>query len=300
MADTLANLKDPLVTVVIATLGGPTLKSTIEALNRGSVVPAEILICIPIREADRVSNLGFSNVKVVVTSCRGQVAQRAIGFQKASHGVVMQIDDDMLVDKECMSHLLDTLYTKGPKVAVAPSLISLETGESAYKKPDRNRFLASIYYWLMNGSAGYQEGAIDKSGAPVGIDPKGNHQQLFNVEWLAGGCVMHFKENLVLENFYPFEGKAFYEDIIHSYHLKEKGLYLIVDARARCAMEVFYSSRLSAREFLRNLGNDFRARKYFMQLSARGYLRMYFFYIASLLSYAFKKAGGTLLSNKKK
>lgn len=277
------------MTVVIATLGGSSLKGTIEALNRGSVVPDEILVCIPAHEAHRVSDLSSRNVRVIVTNCRGQVAQRAVGFQSASHDVIMQLDDDMLVDEHCIAHLLESLKTHGTKVAVAPSLVNRATGESVYKKPEYNKAIEKLYYWVMNGTAGYQEGTIDKSGSAVGVDPGAINGKLFDVEWLPGGCVMHYKTNVVLENFYPFEGKAYCEDIIHSYYLKNRGLRLIVDSRAICGMESISSANYGPREFIMNLTLDFRARRYFMRLSSRKYLRMYFFYIASCLSYMRKK-----------
>ena len=276
------------ITVVIATLGGDSLKGTIEALNRGSIVPNEILVCISANEAHRVSGFAFQNVKVLVTDCKGQVAQRAVGFQNASHEVVMQLDDDVLVDANCIEHLLRTLRAHGTKVAVAPSLMNLATGESVYKKPERNKILQKIYYWFMNSSAGYQPGQIDKSGSPVGVDTKNANKESFDVEWLAGGCVMHYRENLVLENFYPFEGKAYCEDVIHSYYLKERGVRLLVDSGALCWLELVPSSSYGPREFFNNLKFDLRARKYFLQLSSRRNLRMYFFYLARCLSYVLK------------
>lgn len=277
------------ISVIIPTLGGASLNATIVALNRGSIVPDEILVCIPTNEARKIPALSFRNVRVLVTDCRGQVAQRAIGFQNASHNVVIQLDDDVLVDEHCIEYLLETLRMDGTKVAVAPSLVSLSTGESVYKKPERNQILLKIYYWLMNGSAGYQPGQIDKSGSPVGIDAKSTKKTLFDVEWLAGGCVMHYKDNLVIENFYPFEGKAYCEDIIHSYHLKSRGVRLIVDSRAVCRLEVISSLSYGPREFLNDLASDCRARKYFMRLSSRSYFRMYLFYIVSCLSYISKR-----------
>ena len=141
----------------------------------------------------------------------------------------------------------------------------------------------------MNGSDGYQPGKIDKSGSPVGIDPGSEYKELFDVEWLAGGCVMHYRENLILGNIYPFKGKAYCEDIIHSYYLKSRGVSLIVDSDALCWIEIVHSSSYSTREYLNNLASDFRARKYFMRLSSRRYLRMYLFYIASCFSYVCKK-----------
>src|SRR5690349_16548237 len=80
------------LSVVIATLGGGTIPETIAGLNRGDHPPAEILICIPEREADRARHLQGGNVRVVVTSVRGQVAQRAEGFKQATQPFVMQLD----------------------------------------------------------------------------------------------------------------------------------------------------------------------------------------------------------------
>src|ERR1043166_1724704 len=191
MADISSDPQSCPITVVIATLGGDSLKSTINALNRGYIVPREILVCIPADEADRVQNLSYRNVKVIATDCRGQVAQRAVGFRNALYDVVMQLDDDILVDEQCIESLLKTLRTQGTEIAVAPSLMSLSTGESVYKQPARNKLILRIYYWLMNGAAGYQPGKIDKSGSAVSIDPKNAHDESFDVEWLAGACVMH-------------------------------------------------------------------------------------------------------------
>ena len=289
MAGASSDLRRYPMTVVIATLGGGSLKGTIEAINRGTIVPDEILICIPVKEAHRAHDFPCSNVKVLVTDCRGQVAQRAIGFQNASYEVVMQLDDDMLVDEQCIAYLLKTLSMHGPKAAVAPSLINVLTGESIYKKPERNKILEKLYYWFMNGSAGYQEGKIEKSGSAVGVDPGRGNKESYDVEWLPGGCVMHFKNNLVLENYYPFEGKAYCEDIIHSYYLKSRGVNLIVDSGALCALEVISASSYGPKEFLRDLVADFHARKFFLQLCVRNSIRIYFFYFESCLSYVFKK-----------
>ena len=57
------DLKTYPMTVVIATLGGDTLKGTIETINKGTIVPDEILICIPGNEAYKVQNLSFQNVE---------------------------------------------------------------------------------------------------------------------------------------------------------------------------------------------------------------------------------------------
>ena len=81
MPDSLAEPKSHPITVVIATLGGDSLKGTIEALNWGSIVPDEILVCIPTNEAHRVSGVAFQNVKVLVTNCRGRLLKERLDFE---------------------------------------------------------------------------------------------------------------------------------------------------------------------------------------------------------------------------
>ena len=57
------NLHD--LSVVIATLGETSLKLTIESINNGSVVPKEILICVPEEYAKNLEIFSFSNVKIL-------------------------------------------------------------------------------------------------------------------------------------------------------------------------------------------------------------------------------------------
>jgi len=276
------------VSVVIATLGGATLTGTISGLNSGTIVPAEILVCVPEREASGMAPLAFDNVRVVPTPCRGQVAQRAVGFQEAKHAFVMQLDDDMFVDVKCLERLLEVLL-QSRNCAVAPSLVNVATGESVYKKPRSGAAVGAFYYWLMNGRKGYREGEIEKSGSPVGVDPAVRGREQYEVEWLAGGCVLHRRENLVFENFFPFVGKAFCEDIIHSFLLQQRKIRLIVVPQARCGLEMASPSSGGWRAFWSEMRGDFQARSYYMRLSGRKRVRMYIFYALRVCSYIYKR-----------
>lgn len=273
------------MTVVMATLGGDTLNGTIEQLNRGSVVPAEILVCIPEQEVPHVANLLFPNVRVIFTKCRGQVAQRAIGFQNASHDVVMHLDDDIIVDENCVAYLLQTLIKYGTHVAVAPALLD----RSSSKIPRMNDTMLRIFYFLVNGRAGYQMGAVSRAGTEFGYDPSLIKEGVHDVEWVPGGCVIHFRENLIKENFFPYEGKAYCEDLLHSYHLIKKGVRLKMDLRARCSTTPVSSASYGIKEFINTISADYRARKYFVRLSSRSYLRMHLYYLSVVSNYLIKK-----------
>lgn len=273
------------MTVVMATLGGATLKDTIECLNRGLIIPAEILVCIPEREASCMEHLPFPNVRVIVTQCRGQVAQRAIGFQNASHDIVMQLDDDIRIDNECLKYLIQTLVKYGPHVAVAPAL--LDTASS--KIPQINNTLWKIVCSLLNGRNSYKMGTVGRSGMEISFDPALIKEEVYDAEWLPGGCVLHFRDNLVKENFFPYPGKAYCEDLLHSYHLMKKGVTLKVDLRAHCSFELVPLVNFGFKNFLHALAGEYKARKYFVKLSSRSYLRMHLFYLTRIFNYVGKK-----------
>ena len=273
------------ITVVIATLGGDSLSATIQSLNSGSVRPEEILVCVPAENASKVAYLQGGNISIVKTDFRGQVAQRRAGFQRASNALVLQLDDDLLLDKFCLERLVTTLHLVAPKVAVAPALVDVQTGQSVYRKTAKHGRFLTFYFWLMNGSQGYAPGKIDRSGSSIGVDPSFSPGPLYYVDWLAGGCVLHYRENLIMENFWPLPGKAYYEDVVHSSILAAAGISLLIDSRARCSMELFSESRMKSGEFFRNLYHDFLGRRYFMTRFSRQSPRIYLYYIVRIASY---------------
>lgn len=277
------------VTVVIATLAGESLKKTIEVLNAGELIPSEILVCVPVGDAHKVSDFRYPNVRVVATECRGQVAQRIEGFKAAASSVVVQMDDDMYADRTCLSILLKTLIELGPNAAVAPALADIKTSDSIYSRSVKKRLLSSIYDWLLNGSGGYAPGKINKAGAAIGVATKPGSREILEVDWLAGGCVMHFKKNLILNNFYPFPGKAFCEDIIHSYHLRKNKIKLFINSEAICRLEADDQSSIGLSAFCRNTMADYRARRYYLQLTGTGSLRVIPFYASMYVSYIIGK-----------
>lgn len=225
------------VSVVIATLGGDCLAATIERLNAGTVVPAEILICIPEIEAPRADKFAGDNVRVIRTPCRGQVAQRAWGFGQARHGFVLQLDDDIHVDSECIERLLSCVAGSAD-VAAGPRLHDLASGEyRSFLTPastGATRF-ERVLFWVINGKAGYEPGRIGRAGICMGLpeEPADWH----DIDWLPGGCVLHRRGNLVLTDYYPFRGKAFAEDLFHSVELTRKGVRLVRCGAARCDVD---------------------------------------------------------------
>ncbi|MFT5519465.1 MAG: glycosyltransferase involved in cell wall biosynthesis [Enterobacterales bacterium] len=277
-----------IVSVVIATLGGSSLHETIKRLNSGTIIPTEIIVCIPREHAARVQGFTYDNVKVLETAIKGQVAQRALGFREALGDYILQIDDDVLIDGRCLEYLVRTLKTNGRKAVAGAAIYETVSDKPVYNKIKKGVVLQRIYYWLLNGKDGYKQGVVDRAGVNIGVNYLTVNEDEVSVEWLAGGCVAHYKENLILENFYPFEGKAYSEDLIHSYLLSSAGNKLIVNVNAKCYIDILCADKMSFKEYWNIFRFDYRARLYYVKLTEKSLLRMHVYYLTWFMSYCFK------------
>lgn len=229
------------LSVVMPTLGGESLAHTISQMNRGKLVPSEILICIPAEDAYKVEKISFSNVRIIKTDCRGQVAQRAIGLQMAQYPVVLQLDDDIYIPEETLRLLLDALQAVGPGNVVGPVYYL-----DSFNRPSHELrcgvggFINNLLTVLICGAKWGIErmGTVTNIGTSYGVDDRFcDSNSLFETEWLPGGCLLSYKDDLVLGNFFPLAGKAFCEDLIHSHLRTQKGIRHFVVPSAKCMIE---------------------------------------------------------------
>jgi len=280
----------PFLSVVIATLGAKTLPETIKSINSGSVVPDEIIISIPEKEAKESEYLQNGNVKVLSVQVRGQVAQRCEGFKIARGKFVLQSDDDIIFDKNCVLNLIEACKSRGIKSACSPSLYFLGSSKSVYVKPVSNKFISSLYYGILNGSEGYREGSITLAGTEIGVDPDNHKEQIIESEWIPGGIALHYKENLVLENYYPHQGKAFSEDLYHSIELIKHGINLFIVIPAIAWIDDPRSAGITGfADWYRNILKDYKARKHLVKINNKSLLRMNAFYIVSFAANLLKR-----------
>lgn len=270
------------VSVVIPTLGGESLIETIQQLNKGTSIPEEILVCIPIGESCSVENLSFINVKIVRTDCRGQVAQRAEGFKQATCKYVMQLDDDIIVEHHCLEYLVKVLESQKGKCSVSPSLRFIETDKTCYPQKS-NMILNKIYYFLINGTNGYKPGTITKAATEIGVDSTHLNSEFIEVDWVPGGCLLHSRENLILNNFYPFSGKAFCEDLYHSFFLKEKSIKLFISKKAIAWIDDPRKQNNLLQFSLKNKLSDYKARRHYLRMASKSLFWMNTYYILVIL-----------------
>ena len=219
------------VSIVIATLGDNSeIDKTIKSINKGNFIPAEILICIPeskLKDKNRFESI--DNIKIIETQFRGQVAQRAVGLSIAISQYVMQLDDDVILMPDTLKNLYDILKNKGSGNVLAPLFINRQNGEFGAKYSLGLRgFFQNCYETLICGAPyGIKRmGCISSSGISYGIAYNQKSDRIIESYWIPGGAVLCHKEDLIINNYYPFIGKAYSEDVIHSILWKKNGCHL--------------------------------------------------------------------------
>jgi len=198
---------------------------------------------------------------VIKTSCRGQVAQRAIGLQQAQCHMVLQLDDDIFLDERAIEILALNLELLGKKTAVSPVLNDIETGNSVYEHELRKGIIGWFYniyaYVVCSSSWGIKRmGTVTKAGNNYGVISSICGTKPFETQWLPGACVLCFKEDLILDEFYPLKGKAYCEDIIHSYLRRKKGIRHWIIPKACCSISTLIHENVEA----------INARRYYVEL----------------------------------
>ncbi len=282
------------VSVVIPTLGGVQLKDTIKALQNSSIRPMEILICIP-DSSELLADIDLSdNVEIIRIKKKGQVYQRATGFIAAKGDFVLQIDDDFVLKNDAIEKLVYCLNGSDEKAAVAPAILWENTNISAFAS-NSSTILGKVSDWIMNGKGGYQPGAVSLSGVGFGLNFNGKTQDKTQSEWLPGGCILHRSDDLVTQDYFPFSGKAYSEDLIHSFLLRENGVKLYVCNKAVAYIEpIFYPDSLI------ELYKQYQATKYVVNLRGKGLVRLHLFYFLRLIKTIVRVASKAILRSVKK
>lgn len=224
------------LTVVIPTLGGPSLLSCLQNLYAGSLLPSEVIVCLPPsvlapRPLPPYPSLRFCNSPLV-----GQVHQRAYGLSLATYPFVMQLDDDIVLHSDALLHLFNALLSVKDSV-VGPLFYDSFSGSDWHSlHSGLPRFLESVYQslfhflpWGVN-----RMGKVSLSSFCWGVDPTCISNDPFSVDWLAGGCTLTRRENVITSAPNLFHGKAYSEDLYFSFLRRGLGLnhLIIPDALA--------------------------------------------------------------------
>ena len=282
------------ITVVIACVGEDSVKATIHSLLKGTVKPHKVLICIPEEYVNRVTDLSdhYDCVSILPTAVRGQVAQRALGFQKSTTKYTLQLDADVLITSRLLENLrADIRRHEGASVG---PLVYRNDRKAIYSYLSDNcqvfhAWQRRLLVFILNGFDGYQSGAISKGGIGFGADSTLSSHK---VEWMPGGCLLHETKNLILNDFYACAGKAYSEDLFHSYLLREKGVKLRCNTDA--VLEAWFpvSDLMTIQAKIKEQLLHIKAQLRFIKLAKKNQSRFLIYKLLSLLFLKFNRVRG--------
>ena len=268
------------LSVVIPTLGGKSINTVIDKINDGIDKPNEILICIPKSNNNKLDISNHKNIKIINTT-KGQVLQRIEGFKKAQNKFVLQLDDDCKILNNDIKNLLFELKKLGEGNAIAPIYYDEKTDKCSHPFiTGLKGFAKSLIATIICGAPwGLRRmGCISKIGTNYGVDVNYMNSNLKETEWIPGGCVLHYNKSTIKENFFPFSGKAFCEDLMHSFLLRENSIKLWVCKNSSCKTEHAYFPN-QKKEIIQYL----EAFKYLQKLRNKRIARFWIWYFLNLL-----------------
>ena len=268
-------MNDIPISIVIPTLGYECLNETVSYLNNGPNRPKEIIVVIPEGFEVNAGFQTFENVIILKSPLKGQVKQRIFGFKYANEKHILQLDDDIWIDQNNMSNLLEALKKLDKNSAVAPAFLKKGTSNSVYiYDSDFKAYINNlVQFFVLKGAWGIKKmGKITFGGINFGVNYSLTDKINYPCDWLAGGCVLHHADQVYLDNFYPFEGKAYCEDLFHSFYLKRTGINLYSNTKTFCYLDWPPEPRSKKEQ-----NNEHIVLRHFIKLSKRSIIRFTIF-----------------------
>ena len=106
--------------VVIPTLDGNKIYETIKSLYSGKIKPRNTY-CIYYKEFDFKRFKKFRNIFFIKSKKKGQIEQRNLGIKKCKSNLILQLDDDIILEKNTLFSLVNSHKICGNNSVVGPA-----------------------------------------------------------------------------------------------------------------------------------------------------------------------------------
>lgn len=123
------------ITVVIPSIGGPSLLSSIASLYSGAAIPSQCLVCLPPNSPPLSQLSSYSSLEVLICPTKGQVQQRAVGLAEATQPFIMQLDDDICLKEDTLYKLYDAAASSLSPSAFAPTFLDTLSNKPWHSLP---------------------------------------------------------------------------------------------------------------------------------------------------------------------
>ena len=266
------------LTIIIPSLLSNIKESWIDQVNRFNKEKINIIISAPpdLSKANKFIYKFDKDILIIRSDKKGQVNQRQYGYKFARTEYLMNMDDDIFISIKNLRILLNQFQNLPYKSSLVPRLIS-------NKNYNKKLFLRKFINFLIYNQFSPQPGTITKSTFEVAHNfSLQKDKEIENVDWIPGGISIIRKENIIKNDYFKFEGKAYCEDLINSYLLKNNGIQLFISNKSFYKTETQNYKDLTIPNFINFLKNDFKARNYYrvkIKNSLTPFLIAYFFLI---------------------
>ena len=276
------------LTIVCASHDGANrIPLFLDSIQKNTVIPKEIIIC-GTHESDIsfVSEelLSKNNVSFIVSEFANQIYQRNIALSKVNTAYILQLDDDLILDNNVIRDYCRHFTGPGSNKRVVCGYPVLPNGQHMSFYRVKNLYQSSkfirLFFKIMNGFEGLRNMSILKSGRifPLVLDGQENIEP----QWLAS-CLMFHQDAISKKSINNAEnnnrGKGYYEDVLFTLSLREKGFKLIIDEDLR--MTHPYTSSIKPRAYIDTI---YRQKK-LVEVTGGSYLLFYLDIITSFCFY---------------
>lgn len=283
--------------IVIPTAGRNSLVSTLHSISNSSMIPMEVIISLPPGiTMDLDTDLFQFKVTRMNAQKKGQVRQRFEGIMAAKSNYILQMDDDIELQQDCIEKLYEGCKRFPKNAAFSPKILEKKTSLSFFEynnlhfNNEYNKLCnptnigRKIFNLVIHGKTKFLPGEVTKLGS--NIQAYSNSTRYIPVDWLHGMLMQH-KENFLDFEHLPFPGKAYAEDCIFSSYLKASNINLYVDNDAIITAEIDQAKAIRTikeiRFFLEQQYSAIRNKAYYCYVSNRRYKTFIFYAVMKFI-----------------
>tara|TARA_B100000963_G_C22619147_1_gene668957 strand:+ start:270 stop:1112 length:843 start_codon:yes stop_codon:yes gene_type:complete len=273
------------ISVVIPSVGGSNLKRLIASLELSYHIPDEIICVLPKKTSFSYPVSNKLKIKTIFSNFRNQVQQRIVGLKHVKNELILQLDDDVLLDKYTLMHLYNALIKRNFKNTIVGPIFFTRDKQLHYDYNKEN-LLSELFKFIFCAAPFGKDklGKISSVGLGFGVNYN-NKANLYYVDWLAGGCILYHKNNRILKFPNIYEGKSYCEDLIHSILRKKKNICHLIVRNSKIRTDKINYEKLSFVEILR----EFKIRKNLLRYIKGNRIRFYIWCIFEVINRIFKR-----------
>lgn len=276
------------LTIVVPTSIVNIKKTWVNQINNYISNGLRVVICIPPDyEEENIYDKGIlDGAFVVVSDIKGQVNQRYYAYRFCSTPLILHMDDDIYIDLADIGILLDQYQMLPINSCIAPRLYSSFPVKTTNKIV---RIVKNIIYYSQFHDP--SPGSVSKSSFPIPINQISltYSQKPVLVDWLPGGILLLRRSDIINYRYYKYKGKAYCEDLIHSFLLNQNGIKLYLYPQITYSTSVDNYVNLTTIEFISFILNDMKARNYYRKLCFKPFFPFFLAYLGIITNYLFCK-----------